>query len=128
MVKNPFGSDVQFLADECTFVRTVQLMRDLGHEVHRVQDLGLTGAPDPVVFQNAQEEEAVLVTTDQGFGDVRAYPPSSHLGIIVLKMAPDPGTVQAVHRVLRGLLESEEKFEGTLFVVDPHKYRKRETP
>ena len=75
-----------FLADECTFTRTVRRMRDLGRAVNRVQDLGMAGASDATVFQKAQENEAVLVTTDRGFGDVRAYPPSSHRGIIVLKV------------------------------------------
>ncbi|MEN3054920.1 MAG: DUF5615 family PIN-like protein [Candidatus Methanosuratincola petrocarbonis] len=116
---------IKFLADECTFVQTVRLMRDLGCEVQRIQELGMTGAEDPVVFRKAQEMGAVLVTNDKGFGDIRDFPPSSHHGVIVLKMLPEPGAVQAVHRVLRGLLEEEEKFQGILFTVDTHKYRKR---
>ena len=100
-------------------------MRDLGCAVNRVQDLGMAGASDAAVFQKAQENEAVLVTTDRGFGDVRAYPPSSHRGIIVLKVTTEPEQIQAVHRTLRHLLETEESFEGTLFIVDAHKYRKR---
>ena len=103
-------------------------MRDLGCAVNRVQDLGMAGASDATVFQKAQENEAVLVTTDRGFGDVRAYPPSSHRGIIVLKVTTEPEQIQAVHRTLRHLLETEESFEGTLFVVDAHKYRKRKKP
>jgi predicted nuclease of predicted toxin-antitoxin system len=114
-----------FLADECTFTQTVRLMRSLGCEVVRVQDVDLSGAPDAEVFQTAQERNAVLVTTDRGFGDIRTYPPSSHHGIIVLKVSPDPEQVRAVHRTLRQLLDTEELFSGTLFIVDGQKYRKR---
>lgn len=117
-----------FLADECTFARTVRLMRDRGCEVQRIQEMEMIGASDAGVYQRAQEDGAVLVTTDQGFGDVRTYPPSAHHGIIVLKMAPDPAHMQAVHRMLEQLLATEETFAGTLFTVDPHKYRKRKRP
>ena len=117
----------RFLADECTFARTVRFMRGLGFHVERIQDLGLKGAADSVVFRKAQEIESVLVTNDRGFGNTGAYPPSSHHGVIVLKMSADPESVRRVHRVLRELLESEGRFEGTLFIVDANKYRKRKT-
>lgn len=118
----------RFLADECAFTSTVRLIRDLGLQVQRIQELGLTGAADPEVFRKAQELKAVLVTNDQGFGDMRAYPPSSHQGVIVLKMEPDPKKVRAVHRVLEELLRKEQRFERCLFVVDASKYRKRMKP
>ena len=117
-----------FLADECTFTKTVRMMRAAGCTVHRVQDLGMAGAPDAEVYQTALDKEAVLVTTDRGFGDVRSYPPSSHHGIIVLHVSPDPRQVRAVHRTLRMLLQTETSFTGTLFTVDGRKYRKRKRP
>ena len=128
MAEDDDAESRSFLADECTFTRTVRRMRDLGCAVNRVQDLEMAGASDAAVFRKAQENEAVLVTTDRGFGDVRAYPPSSHRGIIVLKVTTEPEQIQAVHRTLRHLLETEEAFEGTLFIVDAHKYRKRKKP
>lgn len=117
-----------FLADECVFVATVRLMRDLGLEVRRVQELNRIGSEDQEIFQEAQRMKAVLVTNDKGFGDVRVYPPSLHQGIIVLKMEPDPAKVQAVHQVLEELLKRERKFEHCLFIVDANKYRKRTRP
>jgi predicted nuclease of predicted toxin-antitoxin system len=119
------ASGRRFLADECTFTNTVRLMRDRGCAGVRIQEVGMAGASDAAVYQRAQENEEVLVTTDQGFGDVRTHPPSEHHGIIVLKMRPDPVSVQAVHRMLKQLLAAEDAFEKTLFIVDPHKYRKR---
>ncbi|MCS4223260.1 DUF5615 family PIN-like protein [Salinibacter ruber] len=117
-----------FLADECTFTKTVRRMEEAGCDVTRIQDLGLSGASDAKVLQKAKALGAVLVTTDRGFGDIRTYPPSSHHGIILLKVIPDPEQVRAVHRTLETLLTSETSFEGSLFVVDAQKYRKRTTP
>ena len=128
MAETNAKSKIKFLADECTFVQTVRLMRDLGCDVQRIQELGMSGADDHTVFRKAQEMGAVLVTNDKGFGDVRDFPPSSHHGVIVLRVLPKPEAVQAIHRVLTGLLEMEEKFEGILFIVDTHKYRRRKRP
>lgn len=89
------NQDTLFLADECAFTQTVRMMRAAGCTVHRVQDLGMAGAPDAEVYQAALDKEAVLVTTDRGFGDIRSYPPSSHHGVIVLNVSPDPGQVRA---------------------------------
>jgi len=115
----------KFLADECTFVQTVRFMRNLGLEVYRIQELGMTGADDNKVFEKAQDLKAVLITNDKGFGDIHEYPPSSHCGIILLKIAPDPVCVPKVHEMLKHLLKKEVDFEGALFVVDRHKYRIR---
>ena len=128
MTESSDASGPVFLADECTFTQTVRLMWDHGCEVVRVQDVNLSGAPDAEVFQAAQERNAVLVTTDRGFGDIRTYPPSSHRGIIVLKVTPDREQVRAVHRTLGQLLDTEELFSRALFIVDGQKYRKRMSP
>ena len=102
-------------------------MRGLGFEVRRVQDLGLREQPDPVIFAKAQELGCVLLTNDQGFGDIRAYPPSTHQGIVVLKLADYRSTPQ-VHEVLRELLHQEPELSKALFIVDRNKYRKRTKP
>jgi predicted nuclease of predicted toxin-antitoxin system len=117
-----------FLADENIFTTTIRLLQELGLPVQRVQELSMAGANDPEVWRKAQELGAVLITNDQGFGDVRVYPPSLHHGMIVLKMQPDPVKVQAVHEVLSKLLTEELRFEHTLFIVDTNKYRKRTKP
>lgn len=67
----------------------------------------------------------MLLTRDQEFGDIRRFPPSSHLGVIVLKMKYQEAS--QVHAVLHKLLQtmSEGDWGGTLFVVDKNKWRKR---
>jgi predicted nuclease of predicted toxin-antitoxin system len=57
-----------------------------GHDVDTVSDEHLAGRSDPEVFAVAAGAARVLVTFDVGFGDIRAYPPGSHPGIIVLRL------------------------------------------
>lgn len=113
-----------FLADECTYTETIEFVRGLGFDVIRIQDLGLREAPDPVIFAKAQELGRVLLTNDQGFADIRAYPPSTHCGIVVLKLTGYNATPQ-VHAVLQDLLSQEKDMQKALYVVDRNKWRKR---
>lgn len=115
----------KLLADECTFDITIEFLRHQGYDVITVKELGLAGAKDPVIFAKAQELRAVLLTRDQEFGDIRRFPPSLHLGVIVLKMKYQEAS--PVHAVLHKLLQMvpEGEWSGALFVVDKNKWRKR---
>lgn len=117
----------KFLADECVYTETIEFIRKLQFDVVRVQDLHLGGAPDPQIFAKAQELKRVLLTNDRGFGDIRAYPPSSHHGIMVLKLA-DYKSVPDVHAVLKDLLGREKDLNRVLFIVNRNKWRKRTKP
>ncbi len=102
--------------------------RKLKFTVVRAQDIGMAGTNDQIIFEKAQELRAILITNDHGFSDIRQYPPSTHYGIIVLKMMPDPSNVNRVHTALTKLLSRETNFQNTLFIVDVNKYRKRSKP
>lgn len=119
---------VKFLADECTFDSTVEFLRNEGRDVTTVKEIGLRGAKDPEVLNKAQEMEAVLITRDSDFGDVRRFLPSAYQGVIVLKMTYRSSN--EVHAVLRKMLREvkEDEFVGTLFVVDHNKWRTRRRP
>lgn len=67
-------------------VAAKDLLVALGHQVDTVADEDLTGLPDPDVLAAAIAEDRALVTCDLGFGDPRAYPPSSHRGVILLRL------------------------------------------
>lgn len=57
-----------------------------GHECHTVADESLTGAPDAKLMDICRSEQRMLVAFDLRFGDVRVYPPSSHAGIVLLRL------------------------------------------
>ena len=72
--------------DENITLDAVAVFRAAGHDVDTVPDEGLTGAADSAVWDACVGEGRMLVTFDLGFADVRAYPPSSHAGVVVLRL------------------------------------------
>jgi predicted nuclease of predicted toxin-antitoxin system len=77
---------VKFKLDENLPVSSAQALAGSGHEVDTVAAEGLTGAADPRVVAAAAAEARVLITLDRSMGDIRAYPPGSHAGIVVLRL------------------------------------------
>lgn len=77
-----------------------------GVDVGTVADEGLVGADDPAVLAAASREGRVVATMDRGFGDVRAYPPGSHGGIVVLRI--DRQTPRRVDEAVRQLVATVE--------------------
>lgn len=67
--------------------RVAPLLADAGHDVDSVHDEGLAGAPDPEVATAATAADRLVITLDRGFGDIQRYPPGSHAGILVLRLA-----------------------------------------
>jgi len=114
---------VEFLADECIYQITVEFLRKEGWKVKTIEELGMIGAKDSQVFSRAQELGLSFITRDKGFGDIRKFPPSSHHGIVVLRMTPR--TMLAVHGTLKRMLLEEKDLGEALFIVDHNKWRKR---
>ena len=73
--------------DENLPVEAAELLRMAGWECDSVCDEGLAGADDPEVAAACQAGARVLFTLDLDFGDIRAYPPSEYVGIVVLRPA-----------------------------------------
>lgn len=99
--------------------------RELGHDVDTVNAEGLTGAPDVDVLAAASGDGRLLLTLDRGFGDVRAHPPGTHAGIVVLRTSSqDPAMVKDA---LRAFLASGElgDLAGCVVVVRGHLVRVR---
>ncbi len=116
---------MKFLADECVYKVTVDLLRSQGHDTETAQGAGLAGKPDDEILAYAVRHERVLITIDMDFSNIKHYPPKTHKGIIVAKMRPR--NAQEVHRVLERLLDivEEKTLNQSLVIVDQNKYRIR---
>ena len=101
------------------------LLRDRGMDVHTVLAESLGGSSDPTVLEAARVEERVVITLDRGFGDVRAYPPGSHPGSIVLR--PDDQRPTTVTDLVTSLVEHHdvEALAGCIVVVQRNVLRIR---
>ena len=73
-------------------------MTSAGHDVDTVIDENLVSAPDRDVVAAATSAERILVSLDRGLGDIRAYPPGSHAGIVVLRLT-DQSAASAIKAV-----------------------------
>ena len=73
--------------DENIPTSAAERLRSAGHDVDTVADENLSGAEDAVVLRAATSVERLVVTLDRGFGDIRANPPGSHGGILVVRSA-----------------------------------------
>ena len=77
---------MKFKLDENLPVSSAAILAGAGHDIDTVGQEGLSGAPDPEVVAAAAAAGRVLVSLDVGLGDIRAYPPGSHAGIVVLRL------------------------------------------
>ncbi len=65
-----------------------QALRDEGHYVVRASEVGQARADDQQILQKSIDENRVLVTLDEHFGDWVILPLSKHPGVIRLKINP----------------------------------------
>jgi hypothetical protein len=86
------------------------------------------GAADVSVLSHAVSEGRMIFTLDRGFGDVRAYPPGSHPGIVVLR--PSDQSAGAATQLGVMLVEEHDvaDLEGTIAIAQPGRLRVRRPP
>lgn len=95
-------------------------LREAGHEVWDLRELGLRGITDEEVFRHAQSLKAVLITADKGFSDPFKLPSAEHYGIVVVRLPHELSTKILCREVLKALEAVEqEKLMGRLCVIKP---------
>jgi hypothetical protein len=96
-----------------------------GHAVRTVRDQGWAGFKDPRLWQLVAWERAFFITADKGFGDLRAYPPGSHQGVLVLR--PVVESVPSFRSLLEAVLGKQtlESLAGAVTVATPGRVRIR---
>lgn len=75
-----------------------------GHDASHVRDVGKGDSTDEDVAAYARLVNAVIVTRDLDFADVRAYPPADYPGILVLRV-PDDWIAQRIVELLESFLD-----------------------
>jgi predicted nuclease of predicted toxin-antitoxin system len=111
--------------DENVPIEAAELLRAADWECDTVYDEGLAGADDPEIAAACQAGARVLFTLDLDFADIRAYPPSEYVGIVVLRPV-EPSRRQALELVSRVLpVLSAEWTEHRLWIVEPGRVRVR---
>jgi len=117
--------DFAIKVDEDLPRAAVQLLRERGYDTVNVIEQNMGGWKDPPLWKVIQKEKRFLVTADKGFADVRAYPPGTHPGILLLR--PDEDGIRPVLELLQQVLKSYdlENLAGTITVATPRGIRIR---
>jgi len=109
--------------DENVSALTAAPLRALGHDVDTVRDEHLTGADDDTVWDAAQRDGRLLVTSDLDFSDVRKFAPGRHHGIILLRLR-DPSRRVIEERVLALFRTGDAaSWSGCFVVATDHRVR-----
>lgn len=96
-----------------------------GHDADTVLSEGLLGRDDPDVAAAAKAAERMLFTLDKGFGGIRAYPPGTHPGIVVLRLTDEPAAT--VRQAVTDLIGDHplENLAGAIAVLQRGRVRVR---
>ncbi len=92
--------------DEAIPVSLAERLAKHGIDADTVFAERLSGGSDPEVRAVASAEQRIVFTLDRGFGNIRAYPPGSHGGIVVFRL--DVQSARAVAAAVEDLVAQHD--------------------
>jgi len=105
---------MKIFADENIPLMTVEALRALGHDVLDIRGTVDEGMTDDNIWEKAQREKRMLITTDKGFTDCRDQ---QHCGILVIRLR-QPNRHRIHKRVTQAMAQfKEEEWSGLLVVM-----------
>ena len=116
---------MNFKVDENLPVEIAAMLRAEGHDAATIAEQELQGEADPSLARICIREGRILVSLDQGFGDLRRYPPEDYPGFIVLRVhnQDKPTILELFQRLLPKLVE--EPIKNCLWIVEDSRIRIR---
>jgi predicted nuclease of predicted toxin-antitoxin system len=105
---------MNIVVDENIPRMTVEALRAMGHGVIDIRGTPEEGVHDDVLWQKAQQERALLVTTDKGFATKRN---ERHFGVLVVRLR-QPNRMKIHTRVLQAMAQfTEPEWPGLIVVM-----------
>lgn len=100
-------------------------LRERNYEASTVVEQSMGGWKDVSLWQAVQADKQFLLTADKGFGDIRAHPPGSHGGVLLLR--PDEDGIRPILDLLKMVLLNVDfnQLTGTIAVATPRGLRIR---
>lgn len=107
---------MKILVDENIPLSTVETLRAMQHDVLDLRGTAREGAPDEILWQIADSEQRLLITTDKGFARRVLQP---HFGLMIITLR-QPNQQKIHQRVLLALsqIESQEWKNRTVLMRD----------
>jgi predicted nuclease of predicted toxin-antitoxin system len=116
-----------FLVDASLPRAAAATIRGHGHQATDVRDIGLGAAPDQDIADYARQHQLAIITADQDFGNVLAFPPADYAGLVIIR-PPDGATTAMLVLLVQQLLNDANvmaNLPGHLVIVEPGRIRCR---
>ena len=103
-------STKKYLLDQMLDADVAEALLASGYDVLRVADIGMARAADDEILVRSINDDRVLITLDEHFGDWAVLPLQKHPGVIRVKAHPS-----TTDNILMNLLPFLRKNENTSF-------------
>jgi len=119
---------MRFLADGGISPRTVEFLRQLGHQAAHIRTLGLQWSSDVEIIDRARADRSVVVTFDLDFGEILALGVLDRPSVIILRLQDERAAF--VNDRLANVIEERQVDldAGALVLVEDDRYRLRRLP
>ena len=105
---------MKIFVDENVPLTTVDELRSKGFDVTDIRGTPEQGITDAELWQRAQNEKRLLITTDKGFSSHRE---ENHYGILIIRLK-QPTRLKIHQRVMQAISKySEEQWPGLMVVM-----------
>ena len=105
---------MKIAVDEHIPLMTVRALRDMGQDVRDIRGTADEGMPDDGLWEMAQHEGRLLVTTDKGFTHYRT---AQHHGILIIRLRK-PNRHRIHRRIMQAMAQfTEAEWPGLLVVM-----------
>jgi predicted nuclease of predicted toxin-antitoxin system len=116
----------KFFADECVEALVVEELRALGHDVEKASEV-CAGQPDDLVLKYSAAQGRVLITDDQGFGELAVRLAQAAVGVVILSLYALPAGTRERHAANQ-ISRLADRVEGHLTIIEPGRVRVRPLP
>ena len=105
---------MKILVDENIPNESVRSLKRLNHDVMDIRGSGNEGIPDDEIWNIAQTEERLLITTDKGFSQYRYKP---HRGILLI-LLKQPTLIKIHQRIMDSFNEyTENEWKDRIVII-----------
>lgn len=120
---------MRLLIDNALSPRLADGLRDAGHDVVHVRDIGLHSAADEEIMDVAVKDNRVVVSEDTDFGTLLSLRDSEKPSFILLRHLPDRSAAGLLQILLSNIATVEADLaSGAVVVIEPGRIRVRKLP
>ena len=119
---------MRLLADMPVSPRTVAFLRELGHHVVHVLDIGMGRATDEEIVDRAKAEHMSVLTEDLDYGAILAATGEMEPGVVILRVGnwKTEHINERLSQVLHDI--SEDSFRSAIVLIERQRVRIRRLP